>query len=134
VMERVISSFALLFWLLVVGLLVSVASNPRAQETSTQQITKATATRQDGNGASVIERSGTTTEKLSGCLKKAIEMDGYLLIGPHSDEWILKSDSVDLSAYCSRWVRVTVLQSPYNEGPLSVVAVEVERDRCTGSN
>ena len=64
------------------------------------------------DGTATSDQTVTKTATLIGCLEKTSGTNGYMLTGPNSDEWMLKSDAVDLSAYCYRRAKVTILKSP----------------------
>jgi len=112
--------------LLMLGIL-SAAPMMQGQDGDNTEITPSAPVQSRG---AAHERADSNTWSLAGCLLTGAREDEYLLLGPNADEWILKSKSFDLSVYRYRKVKVTVVESAYNEGPLSVIAVTIEPGSC----
>lgn len=67
---------------------------------------------------------------LAGCLRRGSAAYEYTLYGPRLQWWKLKSDSVNLGLFIDSEVRVTVVNSPDDDGILTVTDLAVVMGSC----
>lgn len=112
-------TFAL--WLLAASLVAAVAKAGYAQNTTTTPKGYSFPSTAD-------QRSNPTV--LAGCLRTGSGAYEYTLYGPRLQRWELKSDSVNLGLFVDSEVRVTVVNSPDDNGILTMTDLAVVMNSC----
>jgi hypothetical protein len=109
-------------WLLAASLVAGIATAGYAQNTTTTP-----------NGYSVsstVDQRFLNPTVLAGCLRRGSGADEYTLYGARMQWWELKSDSVNLGLFVDLEVRVTVVESPENDGTLTATNLAVVMGSC----
>ena len=89
--------------LIAAGLLLNAgAVNAKAQDSISHYGLK------ESRRAAPKNKEDSSTATITGCLLNGSATKEYLLIGPQNDQWIVRSDNINLGAHLYRWVKVTV--------------------------
>lgn len=112
--------------LIAAGLLLNAdAVNAKAQDSISHYSLK------ESRRAAPKNKEDSSTATITGCLLNGSATKEYLLIGPQNDQWIVRSDNINLGAHLYRRVKVTVHGSNSDALPLSVVSIRSARPGCS---
>ena len=117
---------AFILWLLAAGLLVGASGMGNAQTPAIQNININT-------GAATTSQDNSNVVVLSGCLERGPGAGEYRLFGKNLHSWVLKSDNIYLEGFLAEEVKVAALETPNQDGTLTVIDLLVLTSSCSHS-